>query len=169
MDPTQRNRTTAYPGRTNPGNGNRGRGSLERSYLERVDLGYANDDQHEFAEESDSLWRIVFAPTIWVFHFLASYILTALVCSARIPQMSVLHLRWYILIITLGSLAGIAYIGWQSWRQWGFGEDQQYVQNLPTHEHRHEFLGHASFLLSVVSFIGVCYVAMPAVFLDSCA
>ncbi len=127
-----------------------------------------DQEEREFGEEIDSLWRIVFSPLVWVFHFLACYIVTAIIC-AKIPAGdTITGLRWFILGITLTSLVGIAAIGWRSWKQWGFVDDGVKVQDLPTEEHRHEFLAHASFLLSIVSFIGVCYVAVPAVFLDSC-
>lgn len=128
----------------------------------------SNREVREFAEEADSLWRIVFSPVVWVFHFLACYIVTAIVCAKTPVGNEITQLRWFILGITFASLVGIAVIGWRSWKQWGFIDDGVKTQNLPTEEHRHEFLAHASFLLSIVSFIGVCYVAVPSLFLDSC-
>ena len=127
-----------------------------------------DQELREFAEESDSLWRIIISPVIWVFHFLACYIATAIICAQASTDDPIMTLRGFIAIVSVVSLAGILYIGWRSWKQWGFYDDGVKVQNLPTPEHRHEFLAHASFLLSIVSFIGVCYVAIPAIFLDSC-
>jgi len=130
---------------------------------------HAQDQEvQEFAEESDSLWRIIVSPVIWVFHFLACYIATAIICAQASTGDPIMTLRGFIAIVSVISLAGILYIGWRSWKQWGFYDDGVKVQNLPTPEHRHEFLAHASFLLSIVSFIGVFYVAIPAIFLDSC-
>lgn len=125
-------------------------------------------DDREFAEEADSLWRIVLAPTLWVAHFLISYVATAIVCARYPGPESIASLRVGIAVLTLFCLVGILIIGWRSWQRWGFADDRVHVQDRPTEEHRHEFLGHASFLLSIVSFIGVCYVAMPAVFLGTC-
>ena len=71
-------------------------------------------------------------------------------------------------IATAIALVAILVIGWRSWKQWDFLDDYDYVHDLAVGEDRHEFLGHASFLLSIISFIGVCYVAMPAFFLTSC-
>lgn len=127
-----------------------------------------HQDDREFAEESDSLWRIVFAPTLWVLHFLLCYTATAIICS-RMPEPENLSaLRIFVAVLTLLCLSGIGFIGWRSWVQWGFRDDRVHVQDRPTEEHRHEFLGHASFLLSIVSFIAVCYVALPALFLGTC-
>ncbi|MGQ7846014.1 hypothetical protein ACUNV4_16145 [Granulosicoccus sp. 3-233] len=142
--------------------------SISNNTSEQSEPPTHDQDEREFAEEADSLWCIVFSPLVWVFHFLGCYIVTAIVCTKMPEADSISELRWFILCITLASLAGIAVIGWRSWNQWGFVEDGVKDQYLPTEEHRHEFLAHASFLLSIVSFIGVCYVAIPSMFLDSC-
>jgi len=52
--------------------------------------------------------------------------------------------------------------------QWDYLDDRDYEHDLARKEDRHEFLGHASFLLSIISFIGVIYVAMPVLFLETC-
>ena len=35
-------------------------------------------------------------------------------------------------------------------------------------EDRHRFLGHAAFLLSIISFIGVVFVSLPLLFIGGC-
>lgn len=129
------------------------------------------DDQerHEFAAEALSLWRITFSPLIWALHFVLLYGGTALYC-ARIweeahsfmgPQASAAGL-------TAIALALIAWQGWRAWRQWDVIADRDWENDAGTDEDRHQFLGHAAFLLSVISFIGVFYVALAFVFVEGC-
>ncbi len=122
-----------------------------------------------FSEEQSSLWLIALGPTIWALHFIVCYAATAVVCAKleSAAQDGGL-LRVVIGGATALALAAIAWIGWRSWRQWDFLDDWDYVHHKPVTEHRHEFLGHASFLLACLSFVGVLYVALPAVFVEGC-
>ena len=122
-----------------------------------------------FAEEESSLWLIALGPTFWALHFIVCYAATAVVC-AKLQDTAEETRLLQILIggATLVAWAGIAWIGWRSWRQWDFLEDGDHVHHRPVTEHRHEFLGHASFLLACLSFVGVLYVALPAVFVTGC-
>ena len=122
-----------------------------------------------FSEEQSSLWLIALGPTIWALHFIACYAATAGVCAKldRLAEDGWL-LRAMIGTATAVALALIAWIGWRSWRQWDFLDDRNHVHHRPVTEHRHEFLGHASFLLACLSFVGVLYVALPAVFVTGC-
>lgn len=70
--------------------------------------------------------------------------------------------------LTALALGGIALAAWRSWKQWDFLDDYDYSHDLAREEDRHEFLGHAAFLLSIVSFVGVIYVAMPVWLAGSC-
>lgn len=112
-----------------------------------------------------SIWHMVLAPTIWSVYFAAVYALTAIDCAKTgTPDLA----QKGILVLTVVALAAIGAIGWRSWRQWDYLTDYDYVHDKPTVEHRREFLGHAGFLLSIVSVIGVIFVALPAVFIRSC-
>ena len=72
-------------------------------------------------------------------------------------------LRLSVLALTIGALALIGWLGWRSYRQWNpQGED------VEEPEERHQCLGHAAFLLALISAIGVAYVALPALFIESC-
>ena len=124
------------------------------------------EERKSFAEEASSLWLITFAGSIWAIHFAVCYAATAVVCQ-KFPD-AVESLRLGIGLATAIALVAILLIAWRSWKQWDFLDDYDYVHDLAVEEDRHEFLGHASFLLSIISFIGVCYVAMPAFFLTSC-
>ena len=131
------------------------------------DVGYG--DEQEFSEEADSIWRITFAPLVWALHFVTSYGATAVWCAKLAgPGEPIPFLRLGIAALTAVALAMIAWVAWRAWRQWDFTVDWDYVHDQGASEDRHEFLGHAAFLLAIVSFIGVVYVAMPALFIESC-
>ena len=125
--------------------------------------------REEFAEEEASLWRITFGPLIWAIHFAASYGFTALFCAKwGLSDVSFLWLRAAIAGSAALSLLAIGWIGWRAWVQWDFLTDWDYEHNFARGEDRHEFLGHAAFLLAIVSFVGVCYTALPALLIGSC-
>lgn len=124
-------------------------------------------DRREFRAEALSLWRITFGPTVWALHFAASYAATALVCAKLGPE-AVTPLRWGIGLGTLLALALILWLGLQAWRQWDLLRDREWENDKGTSEDRHQFLGHAAFLLALISFIGVVYVALPALLIESC-
>jgi len=44
---------------------------MERSDHDRPS--HPREDEYEFSEERESLWRITLGPTIWAFHLLISY------------------------------------------------------------------------------------------------
>ncbi|WP_145106954.1 hypothetical protein [Cereibacter sediminicola] len=125
--------------------------------------------EKEFSEERASLWKITFAPTIWAVHFVTCYAAAAVFC-ARFPgaEAQVHLLRWGIALLTLVALAGIVLVGISAWRQWDFLDDYDYAHAGGNSEDRHEFLGHAAFLLAIVAFVGTVYTALPALFSGTC-
>ncbi|MGP3697241.1 hypothetical protein [Rhodobacter sp. NSM] len=125
--------------------------------------------EQEFSEESASLWKITFAPTIWAAHFVACYGATAVFCAkVASAEGQVDLLRWAIAGVTVLALAGIVLVGVSAWRQWDFLDDYDYGHAGGNSEDRHEFLGHAAFLLAIVSFVGTVYTALPAIFTGTC-
>ncbi|ETX30394.1 hypothetical protein [Roseivivax isoporae] len=112
-----------------------------------------------------SLWHMISAPTIWALHFCVVYGWTASVC-ARGPDPAAARLG--IGIATAVALLGIAVVGWRAWRQWDYLDDYDYEHDGPSVEDRREFLGHAGWLLAIVSAIGVIFVGMPALFIETC-
>ena len=128
-----------------------------------------NEETRTLAEEADSLWLITFAGSIWAVHFLVCYCATAVICAKLGGDAAAIQLlRLALGGFTLLALAGIGFVGWRSWVQWDFLDDWDYEHKLSENEDRHEFLGHASFLLSIISFIGVIYVSFPVLFLETC-
>lgn len=127
-----------------------------------------DEERRSFREEASSLWLIALAPTVWAFHFAGVYGATAVVCEKAGGAQALELLRLGIAGATLLALVVIALVAWKSWRQWDYLDDYDHVHHQPTGEHRHEFLGHAAFLLSVMSAIAVIYTALPAVFIGTC-
>ncbi|GGL64646.1 hypothetical protein [Wenxinia marina] len=125
----------------------------------------------EFSEELSSLWRIAIAPSVWAIHFVASYGLAAVWC-AKWSDATLLGdvSAWRVLICgaSVVALGIIGWIGWKAWRQWDFLEDWDYTHPLATEEDRHEFLGHAAFLLAVLSAVGVIATTLPALLISTC-
>lgn len=130
----------------------------------------AKEERRTFAEEASSLWLITLSPLVWAVHFVLCYGGAALYCSRFAPAEfgPVPFMRVSVAGITVLALGIIFYVGWVSWRQWDFLNDYDYEHERAIGEHRHEFLGHAAFLLSVMSAIAVVYVAMPAIFVETC-
>ena len=129
-----------------------------------------NRERAEFSEEQASLWRITLGPTIWAVHFAASYALTAVWCAKLADTaLDVTPLRWIIGGGTLVALALILWLGWGAWRQWNYLNGGKFVHDEGDSDDRHEFLGHAAFLLCGVSFIGVVYTTLPALILGTCS
>jgi lysylphosphatidylglycerol synthetase-like protein (DUF2156 family) len=124
-------------------------------------------DAQEFRSEAVSLWRITFGPLVWAVHFAVSYGATAVIC-AKGDAGAVDSLRLGVGIGTAVALAGIIWLAWQAWKQWDLVRDRDWENDQGNGEDRHQFLGHAAFLLAVISFIGVSYVALPVLLIGSC-
>lgn len=125
-----------------------------------------HQDEHEFARESTALWWITLAPTTWAVHFFLAYAGTAIWCAKFGESQGVTVARLSIAVLTVLALAIIGWLGWRAARRWRPRDTQD--QDLSHPESRHRFLGHAAFLLCVISAIGVVYVAMPALFMGTC-
>lgn len=119
-------------------------------------------DQDEFRGATGSLFRIALSPTVWAFHFLFCYGGAAVWCAKVGTQEGLTFLRLSILGLTLLALTVIGWQGWRSYGQWAPHDHDEHVEGP------HRFLGHAGLLLSIISFVGVVYVAMPALFIESC-
>jgi hypothetical protein len=118
--------------------------------------------------DKDSLWLLTIAPVIWAAHLLLSYITAAIWCARFAPPGGSLGnvrdaIAWY----TAFALIGIAITGWQGFRRHQYGTETT-THDLDTPEDRHRFLGFATLLLSGLSAVAVLYVALAAVFFDTC-
>lgn len=124
------------------------------------------EDEREFAEESNALWWITLAPAAWAVHFVLAYGGTAVWCAKFGETQGVTVARLSIAGLTVLALGVIGWLGWRAVRRWNPRKNN--AEDLSHPEGRHQFLGHAAFLLCIISAIGVVYVAMPALFISTC-
>lgn len=132
--------------------------------------GLSHDQEaQEFAAERLSLWKITFGPLVWSGHFLLSYAGMAVFC-AKVPDAAGLFwaVRLAAAALTGLALGAILWLGWLAWRQWDVTRDREWENESGNNEDRHQFLGHAAFLLAVISAIGVTYVGLPFALIGSC-
>lgn len=118
-------------------------------------------------ERNESLWLLTIAPAIWTAHFLSSYLTAAIWCAKMAdPGGSLQEVRLAIAAYTLLALIGICITGWIGYRRHSFGGVTPH--DFDTAEDRHGFLGFATLLLSALSAAATLYVAMAAVFIETC-
>lgn len=123
-------------------------------------------ERHEFAEERESLFRITFAPVIWALHFVLCYGAVSLACAKRVIPVGMTHAL--LIVATVVALALIAWVGWRAFVQWDVRNTGEFTNPDGRAEHRHQFLGHAGFLLAIISAIGVVYTGLPLLVLEGC-
>jgi hypothetical protein len=119
-------------------------------------------------ERTVHLLMLAAAPAIWILHFLLSYVTVAIWC-ARIagPGGPLGGARTAIAWYTIFALAGIALVGWSGYTRHRHGtETQPHDSDMP--EARHRFLGFATLLLAGLSAVATVYVAMSAMFFQTC-
>jgi len=122
----------------------------------------------ETHEERQSLLLLATSPLLWVGHFLACYLTAAVWCAKAAGEAGALG--WVPAAIgayTVAALAGIALTGWKGYRRHTFGAPEP-PHDADTPEDRHRFLGFATLLLSGLSAVAVVYVALVALFFESC-
>ncbi len=124
-----------------------------------------DEDKREFAEEQASLFRITLAPLVWAIHFIVCYGLVAVTCA---KGWDIVAARTGLLIFSACALAGIGWVGFAAWKQWNVAETGDFVNRGGRAEDRHHFLGHAAFLLSVISVVGVVFVSLPLIMIGGC-
>jgi len=113
-----------------------------------------------------SLFRMILAPTVWAVHFLFVYGISAVWCAK--DWGAARTLSWSITAATVLALALIVGLAVAMWRQWDYMDDNDYIHDRSTDEHRREFLGHAGFMLACLSFVAVVFSTMPAWFAGTC-
>ena len=124
--------------------------------------------QDPVREKNQSLWLLTVSPVVWSAHFLACYI-TAAVWCAKAPDRgaSLFEVRVAIAVYTAVALAVIGASGWFGYRRHTWGESPA-PHDEDTPEDRHRFLGFATLLLSALSAVATIYVAMVALFVETC-
>ncbi|QOR37642.1 hypothetical protein HNO52_03240 [Billgrantia diversa] len=116
----------------------------------------------------ESLWPLAMGPLLWTVHFVLSYATAAVWCAKVGGESGSLGgVRLAIGIYTVLTLSGIAIVIWRGLRKHRFGT-ATVPHDFDTPADRHRFLGFATVLLGGLSFVATLYVALPAVFIESC-
>ena len=129
---------------------------------------FADSPMNELHEEEQSLWILAVSPAIWSVHFLVSYITVAIWCAKVVGRDGMLGAsRTAVIVYTIVALAGIGVTLWRGYRKHTFGS-ATVPHDFDTPEDRHRFLGFATLLLSILSAVGVVYVALTLIFIETC-
>ena len=120
------------------------------------------------AERHESLWWLSVAPAIWLLHFLTTYTTVAVFCAKTPSQWGDLSwTRWAIALYTALAAAGIVATGLHGLRRHQLGPATA-PHDIDSPEDRHRFIGFATLLLSGLGLLGVVFVALPMLFIDTC-
>lgn len=119
------------------------------------------------APRRDRIWWFTVAPAAWLLQLAASYATAAIYC-AKAPHRSVSLMPVRIACLVYAAVAlGVALaMGVSAYRQYGrvsFADD-----HLDREEARQAFIGMSLMLLSGASILGTVYVALPAIFMETC-
>jgi hypothetical protein len=117
--------------------------------------------------ERANLWTLITPPAVWAVHFLVCYVAAAVLCAKGGMATDFTIVRATVLGATVPALVFILLAGIASYRRWGL-DNELPPYDEPTSEHQESFLGIATFLVCGLSFIGVIFVAMPAIFISDC-
>ena len=116
-----------------------------------------------------SLKPLVWSPTLWATHFLICYVGAAIYCAKVVAPMAPLEpVRDLVWIATAVALAGILANGVWAYREGRFYEDDAPGYHDDTLAERRRFLCYATVLLSGLSFVATVFVAMTALFIETC-
>ena len=138
---------------------------------------------HQLSERRESLWILAMPPTIWAAHFLVSYVTAAVWCAKVGAPFDTV--RTAIAVYTVVALVGIGFTGWRGARRHRRGstdadvtgwriarrrlqDPKDDVHDSDTPEDRYRFLGFASLLLAGLSAVATIFVALTAVFIETC-
>jgi hypothetical protein len=72
-----------------------------------------------------------------------------------------------VIVYTVLALIGIGVVTWRGYQKHSFGQ-ATVPHDFDTPEDRHRFLGFATLLLSGLSAVGVVYVALTLLFIETC-
>ena len=122
------------------------------------------------------LWPLIAAPTAWLLHFLACYVVAAIVCAkagAGAPLGDARVALWVCTAVALGAIAIAGAWGWRRHRGGAFARDPAASRDPapgedPAVAARRRFLGFATFLLCVLSAIAVVYTALAFALIGTC-
>ena len=115
------------------------------------------------------LWHVIFAPVVWAFHFLFSYVYGAVHCAKAGRDASLDGPTHVIVGATVLALLLIGLSTLKLWKVRGRSlTDNDFEFEHNTAEERHRFLSHVALMLCLLSAIAVLYTAIPMLYLTSC-
>ena len=126
----------------------------------------AEQDRKEFSDEAGSLWRIALAPSVWAGHFVLCYASVSLACVRGLLPIEATRLS--LIAVSVIVLVFFVWQGWRAWRQWAPERGHPSALSEGKAEDRHRFLGHATFLLTLISGIATVYTTLPLLLLEGC-
>ncbi|HEY8548460.1 MAG TPA: hypothetical protein VIL35_00775 [Vicinamibacterales bacterium] len=127
-----------------------------------------SDRETSLPERSFYLLLLAGAPTVFMLHFLATYIAAAVWCARFVPRDGSLSgIRVAEAGLTLVALGCIAAIGWSGYRRHSYGSEAL-PHDMDTPEDRHRFLGFSTLLLAGLSAIATIFVAISTVMFQTC-
>lgn len=118
------------------------------------------------AETNQSLVLLASGPVIWSLHFLISYVTAAIWCAKAGMTASVDGVQQAVAIYTAVALLGLGSVGWAAYRRYAHGPEDELHRDLASDRHR--FLGFATLLMAGLSAVATVYVALAAVFFETC-
>ncbi len=119
--------------------------------------------------EGTDLWLMITAPVIWSVHFVVVYASVAVFCAKSGREAALDPMLWAVGGASAVAIAAILLVLLSLWRVRGrsiTGGDLHFEADTP--EERHRFLTHVAITLCVLSIIGVLYVSLPILLIDTC-
>lgn len=122
---------------------------------------------HQEPGEGTDLWRVITPLVIWAGHFLFCYAWAAIACqkagrSAGLGSTQIAELTATAVALALIGAGAVSLRRGRSLTD----NDFEFEHNTP--EERHRFLGHMALMLAILGAVGVVYVALPVLLLDTC-
>lgn len=119
-------------------------------------------------EQKESLLRLALSPAIWLVHFLACYLTVALWCEKVVSPGGELGAARFLCVgYTAVALIAIGVCAKSAHRRHRF-LGGRIPHDFDSPVDRHRFLGFAEFLLALLSFVAVSYVALPFGVFSTC-
>ena len=112
-----------------------------------------------------SLWLLIVGPVVWIAHFLLSYVTAAVYC-AKADGTGLAPVRLAVGAYTALALIGLVATGVHAMRRTESGETATRRQGRAADRRR--FIGSATALLCGLSGLATLYVAIVALFFESC-
>ena len=130
-------------------------------------------------ENTSYLVMVALAPTIWMTHFLVTYVTVSIWCARNggsearsagnmaMSQVPLGSVHVLVAVYTAVALAGILLVGLSGWRRHRHGSEAT-PHDMDTAGDRHRFLGFATVLLAGLSFLATLGVAVSTYYFDTC-